>query len=96
MISHQRLEEYGRADWIDVREHFMLEALRAKFKQHPNLAEKLLSSGNRLLVELTDNDEYWGDPGDGSGQNRLGQLLMQVRTELNSKSVVSPALAEVN
>lgn len=94
--AHQHLEEYGRADWIVVREHFMLEALRAKFKQHPDLAEKLLFSGKRLLVELTNNDEYWGDPGDGSGQNRLGQLLMQVRTELNSKSVVSPALAEVN
>lgn len=94
--AHQHLEEYGRADWIDVREHFMLEALRAKFKQHPNLAEKLLSSGNRLLVELTANDEYWGDPGNGSGQNRLGQLLMQVRTELKGRSIVSLPLAEAN
>ena len=35
-----------------------------------------------LLVEHTVNDHYWGDGGDGSGKNRLGQLLMQVRDEL--------------
>ena len=64
----------------------MLEALRAKFRQHPDLAERLLSSGDRLLVEHTRNDTYWGDGGDGTGMNRLGHLLMQVRTELRLKS----------
>ncbi|MBU2978909.1 GTP cyclohydrolase II RibA [Alteromonas sp. C1M14] len=94
-IAHQHLEKYGRTDWINVRERFMLRALRAKFTQHPDLAAKLQDTGHRLLIELTDNDEYWGDPGDGSGQNRLGQLLMQVRAELKNESAVPTALAEV-
>jgi hypothetical protein len=33
-------------------------------------------------VEHTTNDRYWGDGGDGSGKNRLGALLMELRAEL--------------
>lgn len=79
-------EEHQRRDWGNVKEAVMLEALRAKFLQHPDLAELLLSSGDRHLVEHTRNDIYWGDGGDGSGKNRLGHLLMQVRSELQQMS----------
>ena len=75
-----------RTNWCDVREHVMLEGLRAKFDQHPDLHDRLIQSGNRYLVEYTHKDDYWGDPGDGSGQNRLGHLLMQVREEHLKKS----------
>lgn len=60
----------------------MLEALRAKFSQHSELKELLLSTGDAKLVEHTRSDSYWADGGDGSEKNRLGQLLMQVRQEL--------------
>ena len=36
----------------------------------------------RSIVEHTENDGYWGDGGDGSGKNMLGQILMRVREEL--------------
>ena len=39
-------------------------------------------TGDAKLVERTANDSYWGDGGDGSGTNRLGQILMLVREEL--------------
>jgi predicted NAD-dependent protein-ADP-ribosyltransferase YbiA (DUF1768 family) len=42
----------------------------------------LISTGNKTLVERADNDSYWGDGKDGNGRNRLGELLMQLRTEL--------------
>jgi len=74
-------EDQDRRDWSDVKESVMLEGLRAKFAQHPDLRERLLTSGERELVEHTENDHYWGD-GDGTGANRLGHLLMQVRAEL--------------
>jgi hypothetical protein len=45
----------------------------------------LLGTGEAVLVEHTANDSYWGDGGDGSGKNRLGALLMQVRAELRSE-----------
>lgn len=73
-----------RKDWESVKDAVMLEALRAKFSQHPRLASLLLSTGDALLVEHTTNDSYWADGGDGSGRNMLGILLMQVRAELLS------------
>ena len=73
--------KHRRVDWSTVKEAVMLEGLRAKFEQHPDLAARLQHSGDRLLVEHTQNDSYWGDGGDGAGKNRLGHLLMQVREE---------------
>lgn len=76
-------EHTPRSDWDEVKDHVMLRALRAKFAQHENLRQALLATGESTLVEHAPNDRYWGDGGDGSGLNRLGQLLMQVRQELN-------------
>lgn len=71
-----------RRDWESVKVGVMREALLAKFQQHPALAALLLSTGEAKLVEHTENDSYWGDGGDGSGRNMLGQLLMEVRARL--------------
>ena len=60
----------------------MLNALRAKFSQHPNLAAELVATRPRQLINHTLEDSYWGDGGDGSGWNYLGKLLAQVRDEL--------------
>jgi ribA/ribD-fused uncharacterized protein len=71
-----------RPDWDAAKDDVMLTALRAKFSQHAYLRTELLATGDAILVEHTTNDHYWADGGDGTGQNRLGELLMQVRTEL--------------
>lgn len=76
-----------RPDWEAVKEEVMLEALRTKFTQHKSLRSLLLDTGDAELVEHTANDAYWGDGGDGSGKNRLGALLMQVRAELRASSI---------
>jgi N-glycosidase YbiA len=75
-----------RRDWDSVKDQIMLEAVRAKFTQHAELRAVLLGTGNASIVEHTTNDSYWGDGGDGSGRNRLGQILMQVRDELRAGS----------
>jgi N-glycosidase YbiA len=75
-----------RRDWESVKEQVMLEAVRAKFTQHADLKQILLETGDAQLVEHTENDSYWGDGGDGSGKNRLGQILMKVRDELRRQS----------
>lgn len=69
-----------RKDWESVKEDVMLAALKAKFSQHEDLRKLLASTGDAKLVEHTEDDGYWGDGGDGTGKNRLGFLLMQVRT----------------
>jgi N-glycosidase YbiA len=70
-----------RSDWDLVRESVMLEALRVKFKKS-GAADLLLSTGDRELIESSPFDYYWGCGKDGTGQNRLGALLVQVRTEI--------------
>jgi ribA/ribD-fused uncharacterized protein len=71
-----------RRDWESVKVAVMRAALRAKFTQYAELRELLLSTADAVLVEHTDNDDYWGDGGDGSGKNMLGRLLMELRDEL--------------
>jgi ribA/ribD-fused uncharacterized protein len=71
-----------RRDWESVKVSVMREALLAKFEQHPQLRELLLSTADAKLVEHTERDDYWGDGGNGSGRNMLGQLLMEVRRRL--------------
>jgi ribA/ribD-fused uncharacterized protein len=71
-----------RGDWESVKDNVMRRALRAKFEQHPKLKALLLSTGDAELVEHTRNDRYWADGGDGTGKNRLGHLLMELRAHL--------------
>ena len=81
-----------RADWEAVKDDVMRRALRTKFEQHSKLKSLLLSTGDAELIEHTRNDSYWADGGDGSGKNRLGILLMELRAELvlKSESTVNP------
>ena len=77
-----------RKDWESVKDRIMDEAVTVKFAQHADLREILLATGDSVLVEHTVNDAYWGDGGVGSGKNRLGQILMRVRSELRERADV--------
>jgi ribA/ribD-fused uncharacterized protein len=80
-----------RADWADVRDAVMYRAQLAKFTQHPDLGVRLLGTGADLLVAHTHGAAYWGDDGDGTGQNMLGRTLMAVREELRrDRAAVAP------
>lgn len=70
------------ANWNDYKDDVMYTGLQHKFDTHKDLREKLLATGSSELVEHTHNDDYWADGGDGSGRNRLGQLLMRLRQAL--------------
>jgi ribA/ribD-fused uncharacterized protein len=71
-----------RPSWDDLREAVMLKALRVKFS-HPSARSLLISTGDHLLVESSPFNYFWAAGQDGSGLNRLGHLLMQVRSELS-------------
>ena len=73
-----------RRDWESVKVSIMRKAVQAKFTQHDNIREVLLSTVDAKIVEHTENDNYWGDGGDGSGKNMLGKILMEVREELRA------------
>lgn len=71
-----------RKDWETVKIDVMREAVRLKFLQNAEMRETLLATGDAILVEHTVNDKFWGDGGDGSGENMLGKILMEVRADL--------------
>ena len=72
-----------RKDWEEVKDSVMLIGLYHKFKD-PVLREKLLATGNEHLEEGNYwHDTYWGVC-DGVGKNRLGELLMTVRKEVQN------------
>ena len=75
-----------RPDWEAVKDDVMRAAVRAKFRQHPELRDVLLATGEAEIIEHTANDSYWADGGDGSGKNMLGRILEQVREELRRES----------
>jgi ribA/ribD-fused uncharacterized protein len=80
-----------RPDGPVVKDDVMRRALRAKFEQNPELREPLLATGEAHLIEHTATDSYWGDGGDGSGLNRLGELLMELRAQLRTTPGCSTA-----
>ena len=72
-----------RDDWGKVKIQVMYEICYAKFTQNPHLAEKLVATGDEVLVEgNTWNDKFWGVC-NGKGMNHLGKILMAIRTELD-------------
>ena len=70
-----------RPDWDSVRDDVMKCALYAKFTQNEDLKDLLLSTGDRPLIENNKRDNYWAI-GNGSGLNKLGLMLCDLRTEL--------------
>lgn len=78
-----------RPDWEEVKLELMEEIVRAKFVQNPNLASRLLATGDRELIEGNAwHDVYWGiDLTTGQGENHLGKILMQIRRELKNGSI---------
>lgn len=76
-------------DWSKIKFDRMRGVLRAKFTQHLDLFDLLLSTGEARLVESakTDNavNRLWGEV-NGKGKNMLGVLLMELRSELRLKA----------
>ena len=84
-----------RSDWEQVKYDVMLDVVRAKFNQHPDLAQKLLATGDEELVEGNDwGDTYWGVC-NGRGKNMLGKILMRVRAELRGENIDEVAVEKV-
>lgn len=75
-----------RPDWEVVKDDVMRRAVRAKWEAHPELQDLLLSTGEEPLIEKTSGDYYWGCGTDGTGKNRLGEILMELRHSFRSSS----------
>ncbi|MDF5539054.1 NADAR family protein, partial [Vibrio parahaemolyticus] len=78
----RKYEHFVRSDWDDIKLAVMAFIVREKFLQNPPLAQQLMRTGNACLTEHSHKDAFWGDGGDGKGENHLGEILMNVRAEL--------------
>ena len=71
-----------RSDWEKIKLQEMYCICAAKFFQHKYLAAKLLRTGNAMLIEGNNhNDFFWGMV-ENEGENHLGLILMDIREKL--------------
>ena len=71
--------------WEAMKDEIMTDILLLKFRQNPDLRERLMATGGRCLINggKGRKDLYWGvNTITWQGYNRLGELLMKVRDEL--------------
>lgn len=101
----KQVANYNDDVWSRLRGPMMRRGLRAKFQQNPELMEKLLATGNMVLAECSPRDKIWGiglavddariqDPLKWRGQNLLGKVLMEVRSDLRSWATASNGKVE--
>lgn len=73
-----------RPGWEQARTAVMTGLLRAKYTQHPDLAEILLATGDATVVYDDSDSGFWGND-TGQGRNWTGRLLELVRSELQAR-----------
>ncbi|MFF4341782.1 NADAR domain-containing protein [Kitasatospora sp. NPDC001540] len=73
-----------REGWEQARTAVMAALLRAKYDQHPELAEVLLATDDATVLYDDMNSGFWGDNA-GRGRNWSGRLLELVRSELQAR-----------
>ncbi len=86
MAAHGLYQWDVTPSWSRIKFDRMRAVLHAKFTQHDDLREMLLSTNSARLVEsaTVDNavNRLWGEV-NGVGKNMLGVLLMDLRTQLS-------------
>lgn len=81
--------------WTKEREGIVYRGVSEKFRQNPELAEKLEKTGKEIIAECAVKDRIWGIglsmkdedrfcTDKWKGQNLLGQILMRVRDEITN------------
>lgn len=75
-----------RKDWKQVRTTVMTRGLYIKCRTYPEVAQALLDTDERKLVESSNYDYFWGCGRDRRGDNHYGKALMNVRAKLLSEA----------
>lgn len=71
-----------RPHWDSLKDEIMYHACFLKFTAYESIRTILLGTGDEELVEDSEKDWYWGWGADHTGQNTLGKILMQLRSDL--------------
>jgi ribA/ribD-fused uncharacterized protein len=75
--------EFSRGEGNVTRRklEIMRQAIKAKFDQHVELRNQLIRTQGRRIRERSTPDAFWGEGEDGLGENKFGELLMELRQE---------------
>ena len=92
--------------WTKEREGIVYRGVSEKFRQNPELAEKLKKTGEEIIAECAVKDRVWGiglsmidrdrfSIDKWRGQNLLGRILMRVREDIRHQNKVNQAFQNV-
>jgi ribA/ribD-fused uncharacterized protein len=91
----RKIQGFDEDTWARHRQDVVMRGNLAKFRQNPELADFLIGTGKKILVEASPYDRIWGlgasderarQPSQWKGLNLLGFSLMDVRTHLANAS----------
>ena len=80
-----------RKDWSKIKVVIMTRAVYTKCRSYPTLSSQLLESSGNKIVENSQYDYFWGCGRDRRGENKYGQVLMNVRKKLQEEARVTSA-----
>ncbi len=72
--------------WKNNRQLYMTRALFRKVKEYSDVREALLATEDKLILETSQYDYYWGLGRDQRGQNQLGKIWMDIREKLRDQT----------
>lgn len=93
ILHKQIMKRIKLPTWDTCKLDIMENIIRAKFSQNENLREELLNTKDKTLVEGNPYDTFWGagisiynpkiwDKEQWRGSNKLGDILMKIRSEM--------------
>ena len=93
----RRVHDFDQIRWDNAKEEIVKRGNEAKFGQNEHLLKLLLATVGTRLVEANPNDQVWGigladnhpdalDPKRWRGQNKLGDILTELRDRLSVAS----------
>lgn len=90
----RKIKGFNDNKWDKHKFNIVYNGNLHKFTQNKKLKEKLISTGDKILVEASPYDKIWGiglraddknatNMGKWKGQNLLGKALMKIREKCN-------------
>ena len=72
-------------DFKSIKNQVMFDGILEKFRQHRDIAYKLIETRNKKIAEATIDEYYWGIGKDKSGKNVIGDILVRVRERIKEE-----------
>lgn len=83
-LGHVRKQKRVKG-WKKNRMLMMIRAIYTKCKAYPHIAERLIDTGNDMLMENSQYDYFWGCGRDRLGRNTYGKVLINIRKKLQEE-----------